>query len=82
MFDDELNDWEECLRDSDFSATLSEKMQDMLTEIQKVSDEKLMGFTKQELSVMKSMYGVNLTYALHKDIDFALSCAPTSETIH
>jgi hypothetical protein len=82
MFDNELNDWEELLRDSDFSSELSDKMQDMLTEIQNLADDKLMGFTQQELSVMKGMYGDKLTYALHKDIEFALSCAPLSETIH
>lgn len=82
MFDNELHDWEELLRDSDFSAGLSEKMQNMLTEIQELADEKLMGFTLQELSVMQNMYGDKLTYALHKDIEFALSCAPPSETIH
>ena len=77
-----MDDWETDMADSDFSVNLSEKLQKLLQEVQKTCDDKLMEFTSQELGALKNMYGSTLTYALHKDIEFALSLPKSTETVH
>jgi hypothetical protein len=77
-----MDDWETDMADSDFSVNLSNKLQELLQEVQKTCDDKLMGFNAKELGALKNMYGTTLTYALHKDIEFALSLPKASETVH
>lgn len=77
-----MEDWEQDMVDSDFSVALSNKLNGLIHEVQKTCDEKLMGFTANELEVLKNMYGNTLTYALHKDIEHALSLPKATESIH
>jgi hypothetical protein len=77
-----MEDWETDMADSDFSVNLSNKLQELLKDVQRTCDDKLMEFNAKELGALKNLYGTTLTYALHKDIEFALSLPKASETVH
>ena len=78
---DNLDDWED-MRDSDFSVGLSAKLQKFLYSLQEYVDEQLMTFTIEELQSLQKIYGNNLTYALYKDIQHAMSLPRPSDTVH
>ena len=78
---DNLDDWEE-MRDSDFSLTLSSKLNKLLIGMQEYVDEHLMEFTVEELQSLQKVYGSQLTYALYKDIAHAMSLPRSTDTVH
>lgn len=78
---DNLDDWEE-MRDSDFSLTLSSKLNKLLIGMQDYVDEHLMEFTIEELQSLQKVYGNQLTYALYKDIAHAMSLPKSTDTVH
>lgn len=78
---DNLDDWEE-MRDSDFSLTLSSKLNKLLIGMQEYVDEHLMEFTIEELQSLQKVYGNQLTYALYKDIAHAMSLPKSTDTVH
>jgi hypothetical protein len=77
-----MEDWENEMADSDFSVGLSSKLNKLLIGVQDHVDSELMSFTIQELEALQKIYGANLTYALHKDIQHAMSLPKSTETIH
>ena len=78
---DNLDDWEE-MRDSDFSVSLSSKLNRLLIGMQDYVDEHLMEFTIEELQSLQKVYGNQLTYALYKDIAHAMSLPKSTDTVH
>jgi hypothetical protein len=78
---DNLDDWED-MRDSDFSVSLSSKLNKLLIGMQEYVDDHLMEFTVEELQSLQKVYGSQLTYALYKDIQHAMSLPKSTDTVH
>ena len=77
-----MEDWENDMADSDFSVGLSSKLNNLLIGVQDHIDAELMSFTVEELATLKKLYGSSLTYALHKDIEHAMSLPKATESVH
>ncbi len=79
-----MDDYEELFQDISEEDLLevSKKLEHLLVSLQETAAKEFIGWTAEQLELLKKYYGKSLRYYLYQDLVDALAGPTISETIH